>query len=270
MLFGRHIVELNATNNALVRSYVWGLDLSETLEGAGGLLWVTLYTAFGSVVGTHFAAYDGNGNIVALLAASDGSVNACYEYGPFGEPIRVSGPAASMNPFRFSTKRTCNTTDLVLYESRAYQPSTGRWSNRDPLGELGSEVTSLNPSLRDNYGQVGTITQRYGKRKRVKHQQAGSDDSGYQFVLNKPIVFVDLDGRDIYTMQGNDARSCCELVPNCVNNSVHISVCVDTWEGAGEGMSQPGVRVSPSDVRVLVCMAQRAHGLVGAVGHSHV
>jgi len=137
MLFGRHIVELNATNNALVRSYVWGLDLSETLEGAGGLLWVTLYTAFGSVVGTHFAAYDGNGNIVALLAASDGSVNACYEYGPFGEPIRVSGPAASMNPFRFSTKRTCNTTDLVLYEYRAYSPILGRWLSRDPIGERG-------------------------------------------------------------------------------------------------------------------------------------
>ncbi len=36
LLFGRHVVELNATDNALMRSYVWGLDLSETLEGAGG------------------------------------------------------------------------------------------------------------------------------------------------------------------------------------------------------------------------------------------
>jgi YD repeat-containing protein len=43
--FGRHIVELNATNNALVRTYVWGLDLSGTMDGAGGvggLLWVRL------------------------------------------------------------------------------------------------------------------------------------------------------------------------------------------------------------------------------------
>jgi RHS repeat-associated protein len=140
LLFGRHVVDLNATNNALVRSYVWGLDLSATMDGAGGvggLLWVTLHTASGPAPGTHFAAYDGNGNVVALSAASDGSATARYEYAPFGEPIRLSGPAAPLNPFRFSTKRTCNTTDLVLYEYRAYSPSLGRWPNRDPLQELG-------------------------------------------------------------------------------------------------------------------------------------
>jgi RHS repeat-associated protein len=42
-----------------------------------------------------------------------------------------------MNPFRFSTKRTNPTTDLVLYEYRAYSPSLGRWPNRDPIGEFG-------------------------------------------------------------------------------------------------------------------------------------
>ena len=94
-------------------------------------------TASGAAPGTHFCAYDGNGNVVALASASDGSPTGRYEYGPFGEPIRVSGPAAANNPFRFSTKRTCNTTDLVLYEYRAYSTSTGRWSNRDPLSELG-------------------------------------------------------------------------------------------------------------------------------------
>jgi len=138
MLFGRHIVELNTPNNTLVRSYVWGLDLSGTMAGAGGvggLLWVTLHTASGAAPGTHFCAYDGNGNIVALSAASDGSETARYEYGPFGEPIRVTGPAANQNPFRFSTKRTCNTTDLVLYEYRAYSPALGRWLSRDPLRE---------------------------------------------------------------------------------------------------------------------------------------
>jgi len=143
LLFGRHVVDLNASNNVAVRTYVWGLDLSETMDGAGGvggLLWVTMHTASGPAAGTHFVAYDGNGNIVALSAASDGSETARYEYGPFGEAIRVSGPAANQNPFRFSTKRTCNTTDLVLYEYRVYQPSTGRWVSRDPLGEPGFEL----------------------------------------------------------------------------------------------------------------------------------
>jgi len=138
LFFGRHIVELRATDNALVRSYVWGLDLSGTMDGAGGvggLLWLTHHT--GPNAGTHFAAYDGNGNIVALSAASDGSVSARYEYGPFAEPIRLTGPAAAMNRFRFSTKRTDPTTDLVLYEYRAYSPSLGRWLSRDPIEEEG-------------------------------------------------------------------------------------------------------------------------------------
>jgi len=108
LLYGRHVVDLNASNHVAVCTYVWGLDLSERMDGAGGvggLLWVTLHTGSGPAAGTHFAAYDGNGNVVALSAASDGSETARYEYGPFGEPIRVSGPAAANNPFRFSTKR---------------------------------------------------------------------------------------------------------------------------------------------------------------------
>jgi len=140
LLFGRHVIELNASNNALVRSYVWGLDLSESMDGAGGvggLLWVTLHPGSGAGVGTHYCAYDGNGNVVALSAASDGSVTARYEYGPFGEQIRVTGPAAALNPFRFSTKRADPTSDLVLYEYRAYSPALGRWLSRDPIGEKG-------------------------------------------------------------------------------------------------------------------------------------
>jgi len=140
LLFGRHVVELNASNNVPVRTYVWGLDVSETMDGAGGvggLLWVTLHTGSGPAAGTHFAAYDGNGNVVALSAASDGSPTARYEYAPFGEPIRLTGPAAALNPFRFSTKRTCNTTDLVLYEYRIYQANTGSWLSKDPIEQLG-------------------------------------------------------------------------------------------------------------------------------------
>ena len=140
MLFGRHILELRSTDNAPVQSYSWGLDLSGTMDGAGGvggLLWVTLHTVSGPAAGTHFAAYDGNGNVVALVSATTGNETSRYENGPFGEPIRVTGLAATLNPFRFSTKRTCNTSDLVLYEYRAYSPTLGRWLSRDPIEEWG-------------------------------------------------------------------------------------------------------------------------------------
>ncbi|NGO39597.1 RHS repeat-associated core domain-containing protein, partial [Limisphaera ngatamarikiensis] len=136
--FGRHIAELNGTNGAVVRSYVWGLDVSESLDGAGGvggLLWVRLHT--GPASGAHFVTYDGNGNVWNLVSASTGTETARYEYGPFGEPLRLTGAAAGSNPFRFSTKRTEDGTGLVLYEYRAYSPSIGRWLSRDPLEESG-------------------------------------------------------------------------------------------------------------------------------------
>jgi len=139
LVFGRNVLELNASNNALMRSYVWGLDLSGTMDGysgVGGLLWATLHAASGAAAGTHFAVYDRNGNVVGLVSATTGTETACYEFGPFGEPIRVTGPAASLNLFRLSKKRTDNNTDLVLYEYRD-SPSLGRWVSRYPIEEYG-------------------------------------------------------------------------------------------------------------------------------------
>jgi RHS repeat-associated protein len=48
--------------------------------------------------------------------------------------LRLTGAAAGLNPFRFSTKRTEDGTGLVLYEYRAYSPTLGRWLSRDPIG----------------------------------------------------------------------------------------------------------------------------------------
>ena len=129
----RHIAELNAADNALVRSYVWGLDLSGTETGAGGVGGLLMLKSAAN--GTHFCAYDGNGNVAALVKATDGTVSANYEYGPFGEAVRVTGPLANENPFRFSTKRHNDPTDIDLYEHRPLRD--GRWLSRDPLGEGG-------------------------------------------------------------------------------------------------------------------------------------
>jgi hypothetical protein len=75
------LADLNATNNAVIRSYVWGLDLSGSLQGAGGV--GGLLAVNDAENGSHFCAYDGNGNITGLAKATDGTVSANYEYGPF-------------------------------------------------------------------------------------------------------------------------------------------------------------------------------------------
>ena len=56
--------------------------------------------------------------VQGALRRADGKISAEYEYGPFGEMIRASGPAKS-NPIRFSTKYTDDETDLAdVRESR--------------------------------------------------------------------------------------------------------------------------------------------------------
>jgi len=131
------VAELNAASSARIRTYHWGLDLSGTEQGAGGVggLWLVTDHTSGTVY--HWPAYDGNGNVAALVAQANGSLSARYEYGPFGETLRATGTLAKQNPFRFSTKYTDNETGLLYYGYRFYDPVTGRWPNRDPIGEQG-------------------------------------------------------------------------------------------------------------------------------------
>jgi len=131
------------------QAYLWGLDLSGTMQGAGGVGGLLAITDASQ--GSHFCAYDGNGNVAALMKADGSGLTAQYEYGPFGELLRATEPMAKANPFRFSTKYQDDESDLIYYGYRYYNASTGRWLSRDPLGEAGGKnlyVFVLNDPLR--------------------------------------------------------------------------------------------------------------------------
>ncbi len=128
------VAELNRTNG-LIRGYVWGLDLSGSEQGAGGV--GGLLAVNDATNGLHFCGYDGNGNLAAMVKATDGTVSANYEYGPFGEVLRSSGTMAKANPFRFSSKYQDDESDQLYYGYRFYNQSMGRWLSRDPIDEDG-------------------------------------------------------------------------------------------------------------------------------------
>jgi RHS repeat-associated protein len=132
------LAELN-TQNSPLNTYLWGLDLSGTMQGAGGVGGLLMVTYNGSQTTNCLVAYDGNGNVAALADTASTNILARYEYGPFGEVIRTTGPMAKANPFRFSTKYQDDETDLVYYGYRYYSASTGRWLNRDPIEEHGGQ-----------------------------------------------------------------------------------------------------------------------------------
>jgi RHS repeat-associated protein len=126
---------LNASNNAVVLAFLWGSDLSGSMQGAGGVGGLLVVNAMGASV--TFTAYDGNGNVTAWVNGAGTNTLGNYEYGPFGEAIRASGAAAQRNPFRFSTKFQDDETGFLYYGYRYYDPSTGRWPSRDPMTENG-------------------------------------------------------------------------------------------------------------------------------------
>ena len=112
---------------------VWGLDLSGTMQGAGGIGGLLAVIRDGE---PFFPCYDANGNITDYLN-TNGVVVAHYEYDPFGEIVNQSGALAATFTHRFSTKPWCEVTGLSEYEYRKYLPSMGRWLSRDPIGERG-------------------------------------------------------------------------------------------------------------------------------------
>lgn len=80
---------------------MWGLDLSGSLQGAGGIGGLLLWK---NNRGSFLYLYDANGNVGQLVNAATGAIAARYEYDPFGNTLVADGPEALNNPYRYSTK----------------------------------------------------------------------------------------------------------------------------------------------------------------------
>ena len=73
------------------------------------------------------------------------------------------------------------TMGVTYYGYRFYDPNTGRWPSRDPIGELGHETAKAH--LGDNFFDEDL------------YDEEGSDsDNGYAFVLNSPTYGIDVNG----------------------------------------------------------------------------
>ncbi len=122
-------------------TYTRGVDLSGTLQGAGGIGGLLARTDMGQwIAGTPWAtAYyfaDAQGNVDALVY-TNGLMAAEYEYDPYGNIVSMSGPLAGANKYRFSSKEWNDNASLYYYGFRFYDPNLQRWVNRDLITELG-------------------------------------------------------------------------------------------------------------------------------------
>ena len=126
------IAEYTGSTPALARTQTWGIDLSGTLQGAGGVGGL-LAVRTGGV--NYFTTYDGNGNVSEYLTSS-GVVAAHFEYDPFGNTI-IDTDTNNQFTYRFSTKPIDLVTGWFYYLYRWYDAPNGRWPSRDPIEEEG-------------------------------------------------------------------------------------------------------------------------------------
>src|SRR3984885_10937050 len=121
--------------------------------------------AFTELQGQPFVPlYDYRGNIVVLLDIDNKTIREYYRYTAYGEEHIFDGSGTalpkSINPWRFSSKRIDPETGWSYFGRRYYDAKVGRWTTPDPLG------------FDDGFNL-------------------------YCFVRNRPLLFIDPNGRSI-------------------------------------------------------------------------
>ncbi len=108
------------------QKYVWGRGLAYTTTEAG-----TLQGVYHT---------DGLGSVRAITDSTKGVVQT-YQTDEFGIPTQAQG--ASPQPFGYTGEQV-DSTGLVYLRARMYDPTSGRFLQRDPLPESGPGITGWN------------------------------------------------------------------------------------------------------------------------------
>ena len=130
------IVEKSNGTTTSTKRFLWcGSGLSEERDAAGTTVLKRFYAEGVQVGGvSYFYMRDHLGSI-RELTDSAGGIRARYEYDPYGRPTKVEGNMDSDFGFTGHYFHAPSKLHLALY--RAYDSETGRWLNRDPIGEAG-------------------------------------------------------------------------------------------------------------------------------------
>jgi RHS repeat-associated protein len=130
------LVSRNATR------YVWDMAASlPQMLSDGNTLYIPGVAQFDGTAWTYQLA-DGLGN-VRQLADAQGHVVQGYDYGPFGETLKVEGK--QNNTLHYTGEQTDTDTGFVYLRARWYDPSTGRFTTRDPFPGLPVLPQTLHP-----------------------------------------------------------------------------------------------------------------------------
>ena len=224
------IAEFNA-DNVLQKSYLWGMDIDGgfgTAGGVGGLL------AENNSNSTYLPAYDGNGNVMVYINATDKSVAAEYCYNAFGGRQPTTGALTDVFAYGFSTQRHNPEIGDISYLRRDYTPDLARWKNRDPMGEF------------DTYGNYNQL---------------------YGFVKNNPINAVDYWGLEWHINRNGNTWAIASR-DDIQRDTIAIlaqKIKLNSSEAKKWLRNNDGTRISDSDMKTK-CKFNVPNKIVIAVG----
>lgn len=78
---------------------------------------------------------DFNKNVTEVFDG-EGTVAAAYDYSPYGQVVSAV-TLTLVQPVQWSSEVNNGELELVYYNHRYYNPTDGRWINRDPIAEEG-------------------------------------------------------------------------------------------------------------------------------------
>jgi RHS repeat-associated protein len=215
---GWRVIQERDTNNTPLVSYTRGLDLSGSLEGAGGIGGLLARSSgYSSGSWTSHAYYhaDGNGNITTLIDGSQ-SVVANYRYDPFGNTLLQSGTLADANVYRFSSKEVHTNSAMYYYGYRFYDPELQRWINRDPYADM-SSLAALGPDTEPQRVSIADVLNTLSP----KPFEMRDGPNIQAFLFNQALSLVDPWGLD-----------CWDDFENCMNPSTICAGAIGGVAGA--------------------------------------
>ena len=130
------ILETVASTVTSTKDFVWADGVMREARNSSGAL-LNQYFELGQTIGgsDYFYTKEGYAGSVREMTDSSGAMAAQYTFDFFGRATKIQG--ASSSDFQFDGYYFHIPSGLCLTVNRPYNPSIGRWINRDPIGERG-------------------------------------------------------------------------------------------------------------------------------------
>ena len=133
------IIEKENGSQVSSKTFIWdGVVIVEERDSSGATVTKRFYDEGVEISGTDYYYTRDHLSSIRELVDNSGTVKARYDYNPYGERSdnEITSGAVEAD-FGFTGHYYHVASGLCLAPYRAYDPNSGRWLSRDPIGEAG-------------------------------------------------------------------------------------------------------------------------------------